>query len=88
MSTLAGSAIAQGVHVGRIDQWSLWRPTDKEPLWLLLSGATDPPRDIGISKRRTRDAQGDRSGTFLAGVILDLGNMEKAVGTKLFRSGG
>ena len=86
MSTLAGSAIAQGVHVGRIDQWSLWRPTDKEPLWLLLSGATDPPRDIGISKRRTRDAQGDRSGTFLAGMTLDLRNMENAVGTKLFNT--
>ena len=86
MSTFAGSAIAQGPLVGRIDRWSEWRPTDKEPLWLLLSGATDPPGDIGISKRRTRDAQGDRNGAFLAGVTRDLVNMEDVVGTKLFNT--
>ena len=56
----AGSAIAQGPCVGRIDRWSKWNPTSREPLWLLLSGATDPPKEIGISKRQTRDAQGDR----------------------------
>ena len=86
MSTFAGSAIAQGPLVGRIDRWSEWRPTDKEPLWLLLSGATDPPGDIGISKRRTRDAQGDRNGAFLAGVTRDLVNMEDVVGIKLFNT--
>ena len=69
MTTFAGSAIAQGPCVGRIDRWSEWNPTSREPLWLLLSGATDPPNEIGISKRRTRDAQGDRNGVFLAGVI-------------------
>ena len=56
MPLFAGSAIAQGRYVGRIDCWSKWRPTSEEPLWLLLSGATDPPKEIGISKRRTRDA--------------------------------
>ena len=86
MSRLAGSAISQGPLVGRIDRWSEWRPTDKEPLWLLLSGATDPPKEIGISKRRTRDVQGDRNGAFLAGVTRDLVNMEDVVGTKLFNT--
>ena len=56
MSQFAGSTIAQGPCVGRIDFWSQWRPTSEEPLRLLLSGATDPPKEIGISKRRTRDA--------------------------------
>ena len=79
MSNFAGSAIAQGPFVGRIDCWSEWRPTSEEPLWLLLSGATDPPKEIGISKRRTRDAQGDRNGTFIAGVTRDLVNMEDVV---------
>ena len=86
MSKLAGSAIAQGQFVGRIDQWSEWQPTDREPSWLLLSGATDPPREIGISNRRTRDAKGDRNGSFLAGVTLDLLNMEAVVKTKLFNT--
>ena len=86
MSLFAGSAIAQGPYVGRIDCWSEWKPTSEEPLWLLLSGATDPPKEIGISKRRTRDAQGDRNGAFLAGVTRDLVNMEDVVGTKLFNN--
>ena len=86
MSNFAGSAIAQGPFVGRIDCWSEWRPTREEPLWLLLSGATDPPKEIGISKRRTRDAQGDRNGTFIAGVTRDLVNMEDVVETKLFNT--
>lgn len=80
----AGSAIKQGPNVGRIDRWSEWRPTPVEPLWLLLSGATDPPKGIGISKRRTRDVLGDRSGAFLAGVTRDLVNVEDVVGAKLF----
>ena len=86
MSTFAGSAIAQGTCVGRIDHWSEWRPTSEEPLWLLLSGATDAPKEIGISKRRTRDAKGDSNGAFLAGVTRDLVNMEDMVGTKLFNT--
>ena len=49
-------------------------------------GATDPPKEIGISKRRTRDAQGDRNGVFLAGVTRDLVNMEDVVGSKLYNT--
>ena len=86
MSSFAGSAIAQGPYVGRIDCWSGWKPTSGDPLWLLLSGATDPPKEIGISERRTRDAQGDGNGAFLAGVIQDLANMENVVGTRLFNT--
>ena len=86
MLLYAGSAIAQGPYVGRIDCGSEWKPTSEKPLWLLLSGATDPPKEIGISQRRTRDAQGDRNGVFLAGVTRDLVNMEDVVGTKLFNT--
>ncbi|KAJ7354975.1 hypothetical protein OS493_029085 [Desmophyllum pertusum] len=82
----AGSAIAQGPNVGRIDQWSEWNPTSAEPLWFLLAGATDPPSTINISDRRTRDIVGDRSGKFLSGITRDLVNMEDAVGTKLFNT--
>lgn len=80
---LAGSAIKQGPYVGRINCWSQWKPTNAEPLWLLLSGATDPPRNIEISERRTRDAPWDKNGDFLAGVTHDLLNMENAVGHHL-----
>ena len=84
MSSFAGSAIAQGPNVGRIDRWSLWRPTGSvQPRWLLLSGASNPPENIAISKRRTRDAPGDKNGTFLPGVIRDLANMQDAVEAKL-----
>ena len=75
MTSFAGSAIAQGPTVGRIDLWSDWQPTTRQPRWLLLSGASNPPDDIAISKRRTRDAPGDRSGTFLPGVSHDLTNI-------------
>ena len=86
MPLFAGSAIAQGPYVGRIDCWSEWKPTSEEPLWLLLSGATDPPKEIKISKRRARDVRGDGNGAFLAGVSRDLVNMEDVVGTKLFNT--
>ena len=86
MSNLAGSAIVQGPNVGRIDQWQEWSPTSIEPKWLLLSGASDPPRAITISDRRTRDKPGVRSGTFLSGVTHDLANMEAAVGVNLFNT--
>ena len=79
MTSFAGSAIAQGPTVGRIDLWSDWQPTTCQPRWLLLSGASNPPEDIAISKRRTRDAPGDRSGTFLPGVSHDLTNMQDTV---------
>ncbi|XP_068723743.1 uncharacterized protein [Montipora capricornis] len=81
--SFAGSAIKQGQYVGRIDCWSQWKPTNDEPLWLLLSGATDPPRTIAISERRTRDAPKETNGAFLAGVTRDLLNMEIAVGRYL-----
>jgi len=86
MSNFAGSAIAQGPNVGRIDRWLEWKPTSIKPRWLLLSGASDPPGGINISDRRSRDAPGVRSGTFLSGVTHDLANMEAAVGINLFNT--
>ena len=75
MSSFAGSAIVQG-----------WSPTPIGYKWLLLSGASDPPRGITISDRRTRDIPGMRNGTFLSGVTHDLANMEAAVGVNLFNT--
>ena len=82
----AGSAIAQGPNVGRIDRWLEWKPTSIETKWLLLSGASDPPNGINISDRRTRDTPGTRGGTFLSGVAHDLANMEAAVEAELFNT--
>jgi len=81
-SHLAGSAIAQGPSVGRIDKWSEWNPASIKTKWLLLSGASDPPGNIAISDRRTRDTPGVEGGTFLASVTHDLANMEAAVGAE------
>ena len=78
----AGSAIAQ--NAGRIDELDNWKPTTIEPRWLLLAGATDPPREVNISDRRTRDIQGDRNGAFLRGITRDLVNMEDVIGNKLY----
>ena len=76
MSLFAGSAIKQGPNTGRVDKWSEWNPTTKKPRWLLLSGASDPPKQIEISRRRDR---GERNGNFLAGMTQDLGNMERTI---------
>ena len=77
---LAGSAIAQ--KAGLMATLETWMPTPTaylKPKWLLLAGATDPPEDVSISDRRTRDAEGDKSGAFLQGIIKDLANMEAAI---------
>lgn len=86
MSRIAGSAIAQGPNVGRIDQWSKWKPTEERTLWLLLSGATNPPEGIEISKRRPRDAPGDKNGAFLHGISHDLLNMQKMIVPNLYNT--
>ena len=83
---LAGSAIAQGPNVGLIERWSELNSSKTKRLWLLLSGASDPPRSIVISDRRTRDCPGTRGGTFLSGVAKDLANMEAAVEDELFNT--
>ena len=85
---LAGSAIAQGPNVGRIDKLSEWKPSQPncKRLWLLIAGASDPPSDIAISDRRTRDCPGARGGSFLSGVTHDLANMEAAVKSELFNT--
>ncbi|PFX15689.1 hypothetical protein AWC38_SpisGene20084 [Stylophora pistillata] len=76
----AGSAIAQGSDVGRIGKCSKWSPTDLESLWLLISGASNPPKAIHFSRRRTK------SGDFLAGISHDLANVEDAIGCQLFNT--
>ncbi|KAM7428039.1 hypothetical protein ABFA07_020915 [Porites harrisoni] len=86
MSRLVGSGIAQGPNVGRIDRWSKWTPTDESTLWLLLSGASNPPENIEISKRRPRDDPGGGNGAFLDGVTHDLANMEYLVRSKLYNT--
>ena len=82
----AGSVIAQGPDIGRLDRWSEWKPTSIEAKWLLLSGASNPPGSITISDRRTRDTLETKGGTFLSGVAHDLANMEGVVGSNLFNT--
>ena len=69
----AGSAIAQGA--GKLSNFDSWRPGTEEPKWLLLAGASAPPKKVNISERRLKDVQG---GSFLPGVTQDLGTMEKS----------
>ena len=83
---LAGSAIAKGPNVGRVDKWSQWKPTYIDTKWLLLSGASNPPSDITVSSRRTRDTSETKGGTFLPGITQDLVNMEIAVRGRLFNT--
>ena len=52
----------------------------------MLSGASKPPEDIEISKRRPRDDPGDGNGVFLDGVTHDLVNMEYLVRSKLYNT--
>ena len=63
-----------------IDRWS---PTNRERCWLLMSGASDPPKDVEISNRRPRIKQSAlssiRDGHYLYGVPEDLKNMYKAI---------
>ena len=73
----AGSAIVQ--NVGRLDKWEEWKPAPKKTKWLLISGASNPPQDINISERRSRDDPGDRAGEFLRGVKCDFLNVEEAI---------
>ena len=71
MAGFAGSAIAQ--NAGKLSNFDSWRPGTEEPKWLLLAGATAPPKKVNISERRLKDVQG---GSFLPGVTQDLGTME------------
>ena len=50
----------------------------------MLSGATNPPKGIEISKRRPRDAPGDANGAFLSGVSRDLVNMQELISAELY----
>ena len=47
-------------------------PFQKKVQWLLLSGATDPPNNVQISNRKSRDR-----GSFLEGITSDFLNMER-----------
>ena len=64
----------------------LYKWNDGMERWLLLAGATDPPEDVDISDRRSRDDQGERNGAFLHGVTRDLVNMEDTIGGKLYNT--
>ena len=71
--------------LSEIDDWSPIEPKTQRK-WLLLSGASDPPRSIVTSNRKPRDAPHAKGGKFLTGVSMDLANMEKAVGFNLHNS--
>ena len=74
---LAGSAIGQ--NAGLLKEFENWKPPGPKALWLLLAGATAPPKNIWISSRRNSTEGG---GSFLHGVSHDLTNMEGAAVVK------
>ena len=71
---LAGSAISQGV--GLLTNWEEWRPGKVTYGWLLIAGATNPPKRIQTSERRSKE---HRSGNFLDGTKYDMQVMEDFV---------
>ena len=76
----AGSALKQGV--GKLSEWDEWKPTSVSSYrWLLLAGATDPPKEVSVTSRRSREA---RSGHFLKGVKDDMKNIE--VGLEILKN--
>ena len=74
----AGSAIEQ--NVGLLREWESWRPSKSlKYKWIVLAGASDPPKGVHASRRRTKGERGDRAGAFLHGMRHDLNIMEKYI---------
>ncbi|XP_075244680.1 uncharacterized protein LOC142338694 isoform X2 [Convolutriloba macropyga] len=69
---------ASTYNAGLLSKINEWSPTNRPRLWLLLSGASDPPKHVRTSYRRPRDAT-DREGDFLKGISSDLCNVQRAV---------
>ena len=70
----AGSAIKQ--NVGDLSYWDDWKPSTLKHGWLLIAGATNPPKNITTSQRRSKDV---KSGNFLEGTKYDMQVMEEFV---------
>ena len=70
-------------NAGQLKNLNEWSSTLKSRRWLLLSGATNPPKEVLVSTRRRRDANFP-NGNFLDGSTPDLYNMERAVKPNLF----
>ena len=79
MAKHAGSAFSEERRFGRIKCWNLWKPTQLETKWLLLSGSSDPPKTVQISKRRPRVEPTSKDGKFLPGCLKDFTNIIKAL---------
>ena len=79
MAKHAGS-VFEVCNFGRIRHWDDWKPTTAETKWLLLSGSSDPPRTVLVSKRRSRGDSKDSP--FLRGMYRDFENMTEALAKK------
>ena len=74
----AGSAISnKAARIGQIDNWF---PSDSSRKWLLISGSTEPPKNIKFSRRRA-----GFSGVYLPST-KDIHTMENKVGQELHNS--
>eukprot|EP00091_Calanus_sinicus_P011582 TRINITY_DN26161_c0_g1_i1.p1 TRINITY_DN26161_c0_g1~~TRINITY_DN26161_c0_g1_i1.p1 ORF type:complete len:120 (-),score=33.43 TRINITY_DN26161_c0_g1_i1:151-486(-) len=72
----AGSAIKQGV--GEFKNWDKWKPggSAEDYSWLIIAGASDPPKDVAVSKRRER---GEKGGSFLKGIKYEMQYIEDSI---------
>ena len=76
---------ASSYNAGLLCEIDRWSPSSRPRLWLLLSGASEPPENVATSNRRPRDAP-NREGGFLKGISSDLRNMQTAVNFKFDNS--
>ena len=54
-----------------------------ERKWLLISGASEPPNYIQLSKLGERETRGEGQDLFLEGQSVDFVNIERALGHQL-----
>ncbi len=69
------AVMARQVNAGKLEDFDLWKPYTGSYEWMLIGGATSPPRGVCFTEKRS--VGGDsREVHFLNGVTLDLSNME------------
>ena len=63
-------------NAGRLEKVDEGSPPEgRDRKWLILSGASNPPKDVILSKRRPRNRPEEKNGQFLHGITLDIHNM-------------
>ena len=82
---LAGSA--SDLNILQVHRWvNRKKPFIQKHRWLLICGATDPPRNACSSRDDGHDKPLMHNSDYLSGVTKDLAHMEDIVGSKLYNT--